>query len=77
MDEFVGYAGDDYFKESAGDAVDEELVADAPQTLNPKSVRERIDETLEVLSHFKTRNDINISRVDLLSTLKRLVDSWT
>jgi len=79
MDEFAGYAGDDYFKESAGDAVDEEVevAADAPQTLNPKSVRERIDETLEVLSHFKTRNDINISRVDLLSTLKRLVESWT
>lgn len=39
--------------------------------LNPKSVRERIDETLEILKDLKSRTDIRLSRADLLVTLSK------
>ena len=39
--------------------------------LNPKSVKERIDETLEILANLKSRTDVRLSRKELLSTLAK------
>lgn len=41
-----------------------------PSALNPKSVRERIDESLEILGDLKSRSG-KVSRADLLNTLAK------
>ena len=68
-DEYEGnvYDNNDADRDESGDESDgkEEMV------LNPTSVRERIDESLEMLSNLKTRKDRSLSRSDIISTLSR------
>ena len=73
--EFADYAGDNFFKDAADNEDSEnereELAIDPEQLMNPKSVRERIDEALETLANFKTRKNTSLSRSDLLSLLSK------
>jgi len=68
IDEFDGYEG-----AANGGVMDlDKYRGDATQAgLNPRSVRERIDETLEMLSDLKSRTNMTISRSDLMETLSK------
>lgn len=44
---------------------------DGSSGANPKSIRERIDETLELLGNLKNRSEPRLSRVDLITTLSK------
>jgi hypothetical protein len=80
-DEFYGYSGGEFSHDDnnamENNEEDDQVAADQYRgdstisTLNPKSVRERIDETLEVLSNLKARKNIKLSRSQLLETLSR------
>lgn len=79
-DEFYGYSGEEFFpnKESSmenmeegGGSIEDYRGDQTTSTLHPKSIRERIDETLEILSNLKARKNIKLSRAQLIETLTR------
>jgi hypothetical protein len=79
--EFEDYAGDDFFNDGTAGDDEEAVLNDVEKEMlmrhessglaNPKSVRERIDEALEVLANFKSRKDVSMSRSDLIATLAK------
>ncbi len=75
--------GEDFFKSSNLDEEDgyidredEDIKMTTDMALeriaaNPKSLKERIDKSLEILNNFKNREDKRLSRSDVIDTLRK------
>ena len=70
MDEYEGIEHPDDDNDGSGDGSNESD-DEEHMVIDPTSVRERIDKTLETLANWRSRKDLSASRSDLISSLAK------